>query len=767
MMKQSTSLDWFSVQLAIAVGGTAAAIVGPIAGLLVFVLSLPVNFFVLQLGYKTREDSEKNKPLADGIAVAGMAVFALLFFQVSLIVALGGLLYFATLALCVQMDAYRKFYMAQVISFVFILGGAAEAKSGSYLFVMAVYCLVAAFSLTEIWLDKSRSEITDSVDLTVGHALNQTAGNLVNDDFSPGLKRRTAVGALVMGVAVCIYLFLPRPETLNYGGHTSSSPDFYHDQGWEDQASNDNRNEGKEKKSPNKRKSERETYKELKEITDLSSYGAATQETYRYNGLNETFDVRDNSRSGTVDLNAIVARMKAPHGAYLKIRTFDTFDGLSWSSSNENISRKLRTSHTGEVTLNDSIEGDFLHSIMIEHSIPAWLPVAGEPVSLWLPSNVVALDQFNHPLLPRVLQADTEYTVHSRLELVDGRVVSLGTPASRQDRALPSEFDPEIRKLARSVTAYASDPYAKAVLLEQHLRTSYDYSFESITASQGRTPLTKFLFEDKSGHCEYFASAMAMMLRSLNIPSRLVTGFSATTQNPLTGYYEIRGIDGHAWVEAWIDGRWISFEPTAYYSLPTSDTSSITAERISQYASDVLHREQSSAQGGITVEYILSTLWLGLYVAVVWVLSYLKLLLVNFWPLWILLAIAGIVALATQPLWRSELQARLSHRKITQYQAVDSVKALNFYLYHLQRVALRHEVVRDKTDSLTDWSDLIEQKIGRVPDMDELVIYVQRVIYDADTTVPVSAIQTVAQGISDYLVNSKRAVKFTNIYRQN
>lgn len=767
MMKQSTALDWFSVQLAIAVGGTAAAIVGPLVGLFVFILSLPVNFFVLQLGYKTREHSEKNKPLADGIAVAGMAVFALLFFQVSLTVALGGLLYFATLALCVQMDAYRKFYMAQVISFVFILGGAAEAKSGSYLLVMAVYCLVAAFSLTEIWLDKSRSETTGSVHLPSGSTLNQAPGNLVNDDFSPGLKRRTAVGALVMGVAVCIYLFLPRPETLNYGGHTSSSPDFYHDQGWEDQASNDNRNEGKERNSPSKRKSEREVYKELKEITDLSSYGAETQETYRYNGLNETFDIRDNSRSGTVDLNAIIARMKAPHGAYLKVRTFDTFDGVSWSSSNENISRKLRTSNTGEVTLNDSIEGDFLHSLMIEHNIPAWLPVAGEPVSLWLPSNVIALDQFNHPLLPRVLLADTEYTVHSRLELVDGRVVSLGTPATRQDRALPKSFEPEIKKLARDVTQTGATSYAKAVLLEQHLRTQYAYSFESITASQGRTPLKKFLFEDKSGHCEYFASAMAIMLRSIDIPSRLVTGFSATTQNPLTGYYEIRGIDGHAWVEAWIEGRWISFEPTAYYSLPSLDVSNITAEQISQYASDILHRGQSGARENITVEYVLSTLWLGLYVSVVWVLSYLKLVFITLWPLWVLLAVVGVFAFVTQPLWRSEIRARLSHREIAKYDAVDSVKALNFYLYHLQRVAARHEVVRDKTDSVTDWSALIEQKIGHVSEMDDLVIYVQRVIYDADTTVPVSAIQTAAQAISDSLVHSKRTVKFTNIYNQN
>ncbi|MEQ3692662.1 MAG: transglutaminaseTgpA domain-containing protein [Thalassolituus sp.] len=763
MMKQSTALDWFSVQLAIAVGGTAAAIINPLIGLFVFALSLPVNFFALQMGFKTRENSEQNKPIADGIAVAGMTVFALLFFQVNLTVALGGLLYFGTLALCVQMDVYRKFYMAQVISFVFILGGAAEAKSGGYLFIMAAYCLVAAFSLTEIWLDKSRGAFIDS-DSSEGNR-----GSVFNDsEFSPGLKRRSAVGALVMGVAVFIYLFLPRPEALNYGSQASSAPDFYSDQSWENDAQENpaSARENKNRNTSKIPKNDREAYKELKEITDLSGYGETTQDTYRYNGLNETFDIRDNSRSGTIDLNTIIARMKAAHGAYLKIRTFDTFDGLSWSSSNENISRKLQTSTTGEVTLSDAIKGDFQHSLMIEHTIPAWLPVAGEPVTLWLPASVIALDQFNHPLLPRVLQAGTEYTVLSRLELIDGRVVSLGTPATKQDQALPSSFSAKIRQLAKEVTASATDPYSKAVLLEQHLRTNYTYSFESITASQGRTPLKKFLFEDKSGHCEYFASAMAIMLRSLNIPSRLVTGFSATTQNPLTGYYEIRGIDGHAWVEAWIDGRWVSFEPTAYYSLPSAESSSITAEKISQYASDILHRQQSGVQKSITIESVLSTVWLGLYVAVVWVLSYMKLIIVTLWPLWILLSLVAIAALVTRPLWRSELRARMSHRKIGQYAPQEAKKALTFYIYHLQRVAQRHDVVRNKTETVGDWSEFIEQKIGRIQAMDELAGYVQRVFYDAQP-VAIPEIQATALAISDYLISSKRNLSVSDLYRSN
>ena len=78
-------------------------------------------------------------------------------------------------------------------------------------------------------------------------------------------------------------------------------------------------------------------------------------------------------------------------------------------------------------------------------------------------------------------------------------------------------------------------------------------------------PLAYFLFERKKGHCEYFASSMAVMLRTLGIPSRVVTGFQSGVYNPMTGWQVIRASDAHSWVEAWIDGRgWTTFDPTPF-----------------------------------------------------------------------------------------------------------------------------------------------------------------------------------------------------------
>ena len=76
-------------------------------------------------------------------------------------------------------------------------------------------------------------------------------------------------------------------------------------------------------------------------------------------------------------------------------------------------------------------------------------------------------------------------------------------------------------------------------------------------------PLAAFLFERRSGHCEYFASAMTVLLRVNEVPARLVTGFQPGNYSNLTGTWSVRARDGHAWVEAWIPDRgWVAYDPT-------------------------------------------------------------------------------------------------------------------------------------------------------------------------------------------------------------
>ena len=105
--------------------------------------------------------------------------------------------------------------------------------------------------------------------------------------------------------------------------------------------------------------------------------------------------------------------------------------------------------------------------------------------------------------------------------------------------------------------------------IEQYLATHFGYTLE-MSRSLPADPLANFLFERKAGHCEYFASSMAVMLRSLGIPSRIVTGFRGGEFNDLTGQYLVRASDAHSWVEAYFSGSgWISFDPTPVGSLPS------------------------------------------------------------------------------------------------------------------------------------------------------------------------------------------------------
>src|ERR1044071_8539312 len=94
----------------------------------------------------------------------------------------------------------------------------------------------------------------------------------------------------------------------------------------------------------------------------------------------------------------------------------------------------------------------------------------------------------------------------------------------------------------------------RARAIERRLRTEFGYTLE-LPKQEVRDPITYFLFTRKKGHCEYFASAMTIMLRTQGIPSRLVTGFQSGTFNPFTELFVIRASDAHSWVEAWLPRR--------------------------------------------------------------------------------------------------------------------------------------------------------------------------------------------------------------------
>ena len=142
-------------------------------------------------------------------------------------------------------------------------------------------------------------------------------------------------------------------------------------------------------------------------------------------------------------------------------------------------------------------------------------------------------------------------------------------PAEVQRRyiKLPDTLDPRIAELAHEITAKVKTPMEKAAAIQAYL-SKFRYTLD-LPSQRQKDPVAYFLFERKAGHCEYFASAMAVLLREEGIPSRIVNGFRGGEWNELTGNFIVRAKDAHSWVEVYFPGvGWYAFDPTPQGSLP-------------------------------------------------------------------------------------------------------------------------------------------------------------------------------------------------------
>jgi hypothetical protein len=144
--------------------------------------------------------------------------------------------------------------------------------------------------------------------------------------------------------------------------------------------------------------------------------------------------------------------------------------------------------------------------------------------------------------------------------------------ASESCRRLPETGLERLVNLAREVAASEklagsedlSREHRLALTLEAYLRDSgkYAYSLDMSVDDPGIDPVEDFLFNRRRGHCEYFASSLALMLRAVEIPSRLVTGFKGADPLAGRGRYQVQQRHAHAWVEAFVGGRWFVLDPT-------------------------------------------------------------------------------------------------------------------------------------------------------------------------------------------------------------
>jgi uncharacterized membrane protein len=150
-------------------------------------------------------------------------------------------------------------------------------------------------------------------------------------------------------------------------------------------------------------------------------------------------------------------------------------------------------------------------------------------------------------------------------ELLNGDI-SQGYPVlSRRtdDDTIPVSFD-RFRSIAETVAGSSTlPPIERAQRIENWLKTKFTYTLDNTDVDRSKEPLMDFLVRRKHGHCEYFASAMVALARSLGIDARVVGGFKGGEYNSFGEYFVVRNLDAHAWVEVWSDEQgWVRFDPT-------------------------------------------------------------------------------------------------------------------------------------------------------------------------------------------------------------
>lgn len=150
---------------------------------------------------------------------------------------------------------------------------------------------------------------------------------------------------------------------------------------------------------------------------------------------------------------------------------------------------------------------------------------------------------------------------------------------------LPDDLDPRIvaRANAMLVNAHARNRYDAAVAIESQLQSDYGYSLHM--KASGPDPLSEFLFDIKTGHCEYFSTAMAVMLRTQGVAARVVNGFLPGEYNAAAGAFTVRQSDAHSWVEVYFPETrsWVTFDPTPAAGRSEPVSSGLTAQ-LGKYA---------------------------------------------------------------------------------------------------------------------------------------------------------------------------------------
>jgi transglutaminase-like putative cysteine protease len=279
----------------------------------------------------------------------------------------------------------------------------------------------------------------------------------------------------------------------------------------------------------------------------------------------------------TSDDEALVLRARRP--LYLRTTTYDLYTGRGWSRTEgprrtvAATERLFTVSTTERPTEEESVVVERIE-IEMRQSIGRNLFSAGSPLGFLVPSAVI--ESGGHPVLGGIEQVESldegdSYQVQVALSIATK--AQLGTAGRDYPPeigalylATPGLTD-RVRELAEEVTAQAENDYERAELLAAYLKNdpSFTYSTDGPVTPEGQDLVDFFLFDpaaNRSGYCEYYASAMVLMARALDLPARVAVGFAPGARQA-DGSFLVRESSAHAWAEIYFPGYgWQIFEAT-------------------------------------------------------------------------------------------------------------------------------------------------------------------------------------------------------------
>ncbi len=328
-----------------------------------------------------------------------------------------------------------------------------------------------------------------------------------------------------------------------------------------------------------------------------------------YPGFAETMDTSVRGDLG----DQIVMRVRAPKPDFWRGQTFTKFDGRLWSVSPDVGRRRNGPQIDVPATLGDlprrgvALETEELvQTYYVEADLPNVVFAAARP-------DVVTLDGAVYTRPDGALRSDVTlnkgsvYTVVSKRtqvtseslraqgDISDG-FAAVTDPTRRSliepYLAIPASTTQRTIDLANELRRPGASTYDTILAYQSWLSLNTEYDLNAPIPAEGADAVDDYLFVSQRGFCEQIASSLAIMLRSQGVPTRIATGYVPGVRDKVSGVFEVRASDAHAWVEVWFpDSGWQAFDPTA--SVPLSgevEQGSVGGELVSAAISGIASR---------------------------------------------------------------------------------------------------------------------------------------------------------------------------------